>query len=205
MEVKLISRGSPTKFNQLRPGLFLFNGTLCFKSEYGDDAYVVESEEKFHGRVSRNERGSLMVQPQCRKKLMNNSRKELMALIKKLKEQNPDAKIELFLCRDGLDFALNQALTNRVIVGAVHGEIAIRRRLEGYIEKIDRGNKSPNRIVIVENVRALKGNSHILLLMKYLFSIVRKSGMAIISVNDSDESSEVPEMGRVLQFSRTVQ
>lgn len=50
-------------------GLFEFNGTLCFKSEYGDNeggivAYIVESGEFFIGGVSdKVERRHLMVKP----------------------------------------------------------------------------------------------------------------------------------------------
>jgi hypothetical protein len=56
------------------PGLFTFNGTLCFKSEYTTtlenphryqcDAYVVESGEYFHGGAkSTAERAALIVTP----------------------------------------------------------------------------------------------------------------------------------------------
>lgn len=50
-------------------GLFEFEGTLCFKSQYGDnnggiDAYVVESGEFFAGGVSdKIDRRRVMVKP----------------------------------------------------------------------------------------------------------------------------------------------
>lgn len=46
------------------PGLFLFSGILGFKSEYGQDAYVVESGEFFWGGTSTHEeRLKLEVKP----------------------------------------------------------------------------------------------------------------------------------------------
>lgn len=62
------------KLNDCSPGLFLFNGSLCFKSEYTStlenprryqcDAYVASSGEYFHGGAkSTEERGNLMVLP----------------------------------------------------------------------------------------------------------------------------------------------
>lgn len=60
--------------NECPPGLFMFNDTLGFKSEYTTtlenprryqcDAYVVESGEYFHGGArDTQERGALMVRP----------------------------------------------------------------------------------------------------------------------------------------------
>lgn len=55
--------GWPCKFAECRPGHFLFRDYLCFRSEYGDDAYV-ESGEFFWGGVkSKEERAELIVQP----------------------------------------------------------------------------------------------------------------------------------------------
>jgi hypothetical protein len=47
------------------PGLFLFNGKLGFKTEYGElDAYCAETGEAFWGGKTRNEdRAQLLVQP----------------------------------------------------------------------------------------------------------------------------------------------
>ena len=64
----------PVTLNECPPGLFMFNGTLCFKSKYTTtlenerryqvDAYCVESGEYFHGWAkSSSERGNLMVEP----------------------------------------------------------------------------------------------------------------------------------------------
>ena len=64
----------PVTLNECPPGLFMFDGTLCFKSEYTTtlenprryqvDAYCVESGEYFHGGAkSSTERGNLMVEP----------------------------------------------------------------------------------------------------------------------------------------------
>lgn len=71
-EVGLRSRR--TRLRNCPPGLFVFDGTLCFKSEYstnenaiageGGDAYVVESGEYFWGGAkSKADRGNLMVTP----------------------------------------------------------------------------------------------------------------------------------------------
>ena len=135
----------------------------------------------------------------------NYSRKELFRVIQQVKRQNSEARVELFLCKNGLDFSLNKLLSDRVIVGALHGEDAISKRLESYIEKIKLGNKSPNRVIIIENINAFKNNAPVLMQMNTLLSIVRQSGMSVISINDvpNDESKE--EMGRVLSFNRMVQ
>lgn len=64
----------PVTLNDCPPGLFVFGGTLCFKSEYATtlenppyyqcDAYCVESGEYFWGGAKGTEaRGKLMVQP----------------------------------------------------------------------------------------------------------------------------------------------
>lgn len=62
-------REEPTTFGECPPGLFLFGGTLCFKSEYHTkvnqpDAYVVSSGEYFWGgTVELEARLSLVVIP----------------------------------------------------------------------------------------------------------------------------------------------
>lgn len=68
MKIDLVS------LDECPEGLFLFNGTLCFKSEYHTqsqvtgysqcDAYVVSSGEYFWGGASTaKERGALLVEP----------------------------------------------------------------------------------------------------------------------------------------------
>lgn len=62
------------KLKNCPPGLFWFNGSLCFRSEYSTivtstphpqpDAYVVASGEYFHGGAKTSvDRSELMVQP----------------------------------------------------------------------------------------------------------------------------------------------
>lgn len=64
MTIKLAPNGNQINFDELRPGLFLYNGTLCFKSEYGSEAFIVESGEMFKGGTkSEKEKGLLKVQP----------------------------------------------------------------------------------------------------------------------------------------------
>ena len=63
----------PVRLKDCPPGLFLWNGNLCFRSEYATmtetnpnqpDAYVVESGEYFWGGASTSkERDELLVQP----------------------------------------------------------------------------------------------------------------------------------------------
>lgn len=53
----------PIPFVHCPPGLFWHGETLCFRSEYGDDAYIVASGEFFVGGVRRENRNSLMVIP----------------------------------------------------------------------------------------------------------------------------------------------
>ena len=65
--------GEAVPLKECPPGLFLWNGNLCFRSEYATmtetnprqpDAYVVESGEYFWGGVSDSRsRDELMVQP----------------------------------------------------------------------------------------------------------------------------------------------
>jgi len=47
------------------PGLFVFNGSYGFRSEYGPDAYCLESGEYFWGGVSgdKAKRAELLVEP----------------------------------------------------------------------------------------------------------------------------------------------
>lgn len=50
--------------SECRPGLFLFEKCLGFKSEYGNDAFVVSSGEYFWGGAkSREDRDALRVVP----------------------------------------------------------------------------------------------------------------------------------------------
>lgn len=59
----IIPDGWPCRFAECRPGHFLFQDSLCLKSEYGGDAYI-ESGEAFWGGVkSKEERAELIVQP----------------------------------------------------------------------------------------------------------------------------------------------
>ena len=50
-KIELKPDGFETTLKACPPGLFLFNEHVCFKSEYGDDAYCVESGEYFHGNT----------------------------------------------------------------------------------------------------------------------------------------------------------
>lgn len=61
--------GNPVELCRCPTGLFLFNGSLGFRSEYGDDAYCLDSGEYFWGGASgdRIKRNSLMVQPMQRR------------------------------------------------------------------------------------------------------------------------------------------
>lgn len=56
--------GWPTTFRDCPPGLFVFNGGVCLKSEYGEGESFCESGEVFWGGTSTpNERANLVVQP----------------------------------------------------------------------------------------------------------------------------------------------
>lgn len=47
-----------------RPGLFLFDGELCLRTEYGVDSYIVSTGEAFWGGTGSHEaRGRLWVLP----------------------------------------------------------------------------------------------------------------------------------------------
>lgn len=62
--MKIVPHGWPVKLAECPPGLFVFDGHLGFRSEYGDDAYVVQSGEYFWGGTDkRPERAELIVQP----------------------------------------------------------------------------------------------------------------------------------------------
>lgn len=60
----LVKRGGPVKLSDAPVGLFLFNGTLALKTEYGPDCYIVESGEVFWGGTRNvTDLGALVVQP----------------------------------------------------------------------------------------------------------------------------------------------
>lgn len=61
---RLVVESPPVSLVDCPPGLFRFNSTLGFRSEYGDDAFVVESGEAFWGGESnRAKRNALLVIP----------------------------------------------------------------------------------------------------------------------------------------------
>lgn len=56
--------GWPCKLSECPPGHFVFDDSLCFKTEYGDLEVYNEAGECFHGGVTEPEkRSALMVQP----------------------------------------------------------------------------------------------------------------------------------------------
>jgi len=57
--------GWPCRFAECPPGPFVFQDTPCFKSEYGQDAYVESGEAFWGGALKPEERAELIVQP-CR-------------------------------------------------------------------------------------------------------------------------------------------
>lgn len=68
MDIKVKQIERLVTLNLCPPGLFLFNGALCFRTEYRDhngaEAYVVQSGEYFWGGTNRAEdRGELLVNP----------------------------------------------------------------------------------------------------------------------------------------------
>ena len=57
-------KGWPLRYYDCPPGLFIYVDTLCFRPEYDDDSFVVESGEAFWGGVpSKEARAELIVQP----------------------------------------------------------------------------------------------------------------------------------------------
>lgn len=134
----------------------------------------------------------------------HHSRRELSKLIETLKTRNPEAKIELFLCRSAPDYEINKALNDRVITRVFNGEAAIKQRIDSYLDKIDQGNKSPNRVIIVENIAVLKNNEALLLSMKFLLDKIRKGRISVFSVNDIPEPIREEEVCQVLEFRRSV-
>lgn len=55
--------GFPLKLKECPPGFFLFNDSICFKSEYGDDAFCDSGEYFWGGTSDKKDRGELIVQP----------------------------------------------------------------------------------------------------------------------------------------------
>jgi hypothetical protein len=56
--------GWPCRYDECRPGLFMFHECLSLMSEYGKEAYLEASGEIFWGGVSSKEaRAALIVQP----------------------------------------------------------------------------------------------------------------------------------------------
>lgn len=64
-QLNIVPHGFPCCLIECPPGLFLFDGTLGFRTEYGTmDSYVVESGEAFWGGASDDgARAKLLVQP----------------------------------------------------------------------------------------------------------------------------------------------
>jgi hypothetical protein len=56
-------KGWPCAVSELASGFFVYNGALCLKTAYGEDAYC-ESGEAFWGGVnSKEQREKLLIQP----------------------------------------------------------------------------------------------------------------------------------------------
>lgn len=56
--------GQPVRLGELPPGLFMFNGTLALKSQYGHDCFIVSNGEAFWGGTNNvSDLARLMVQP----------------------------------------------------------------------------------------------------------------------------------------------
>lgn len=62
--LQILPTGWPCTLAECPPGLFVFNSSVGFKSEYGIDDPYCESGEIFWGGVStKEERSKLIVQP----------------------------------------------------------------------------------------------------------------------------------------------
>jgi len=64
-ELKIEPNGWPCKFFECPIGLFLSEDTLCLRTEYGDDAFIIESGESFWGPApqTKKSRAECVVQP----------------------------------------------------------------------------------------------------------------------------------------------
>lgn len=60
--IKLI-KSTEVRFDDLRPGYFLFGGSLCLKTEYADEAFCESGEAFWGGTFNRADRGQLEVTP----------------------------------------------------------------------------------------------------------------------------------------------
>lgn len=66
----IVPNGWACRFEDCPPGLFVIGGQVCFKSEYGQDAYNSAGEAFWGGVNTNEERSALIVQP-CRAEWTN--------------------------------------------------------------------------------------------------------------------------------------
>lgn len=59
----IVPDGWPCRFDACPPGLFVIDGRVCFKSEYGQDAFNEAGEMFWGGTGAHQERAALIVQP----------------------------------------------------------------------------------------------------------------------------------------------